>query len=142
MDPLPLIAVLLSISALYTAGFIYRLIYPYEDVRRALEVASEYRSISAYIRSKRAVRKLKSIEPEYRRARGLIIKSIFIKFMLITLLYITTAFMIVILKPIVEVPFYIPLIVIQYEGSYYMPMLYLYFISFIYGMLLFRELLM
>jgi hypothetical protein len=151
LNPTPLIAIVVSITSLYIAVSLYRALYPYEDVRRALEIASEYRSLTAYIRSKRVARKAKSREPEYRRARSLILRTILVKFLLITLSYVSVALALTAIMPVVETPYYIPLITFKFEDCpvggvrgecILMPMLYLHFITFIYAMLLFRELML
>lgn len=151
MNLVPLIAILASIASLYVAVSIYRLVYPYEDVRRALDIASEYRSLTAYVRSKRVARKAKMREPEYRRARSLILRTIFVKFALITLSYISVALLLTAVMPAVETPYYIPLVTFKFEecpgeggvrACTIMPMLYLHFFTFIYAMLLFRELML
>ncbi len=151
MNLIPLLAVLASMASLYVAVSVYRTLYPYEDVRRALEIASEYRSLTAYVRSKRAARKAKSREPEYRRARSLILRTILVKFTLITLSYVSVALILTMIMPVVETPYYIPLITFKFEecpgeggvrACTLMPMLYLHFFTFIYTMLLLRELML
>lgn len=146
---IPLIAVIASITSLYIAVSLYRAVYPYEDVRRALEIAAEYRSITAYLRSKRALRRAKSREPEYRRARSLILRTILVKFTLITISYVSVALLLTFVMPVVPTLVYIPLVTFKYEDCsplgftgecILMPMLYLHFFTFIYAMLLFRDL--
>jgi len=144
---IPLLVILTSMASLYMAIAVYRVIYPYEDVKRALEIASEYRSLTVYLRSKRAARKARSLEPEYKRARGLILRTILVKFTLITLSYISTALLVTLVMPAVEVPYHIPLVTFNFEncpldesrGCVLMPTLYLHFFAFIYAMLLLRE---
>lgn len=150
MNIIPLLVVLASIASLYLAIAAYRALYPYDVVKRALEVASEYRSITAYLRSKRALRKARSMEPEYRRARSLILKTIIVKFILITLSYVSVALLLTTLMPMVEVPYHIPLVTFEFRecpldttrSCTLMPTLYLHFFAFIYAMLLFRELML
>ncbi|MEN2999255.1 MAG: hypothetical protein ABDH61_01585 [Acidilobaceae archaeon] len=142
MDIAPALVMIASILSLYLSGLAYRFLFPYEETRRALEVATEYRSLSEYLRSKRGLRKLRSIGPEYKRARSLLLRGLMAKFVLITIAYVSVAFLSILAFPIAKVPFYIPLIVVEYEGSLYMPMLYINFFSFIYAMLLFRELIL
>ncbi len=151
MNLVPLLAILVSIASLYIAVSVYRTLYPYEDVKRALEIASEYRSLTAYIRSKRAARKAKSREPEYRRARSLILRTTLVKFILITLSYVSVALALTAIMPVVETPYYIPLVTFRFDDCpiegvggecVLMPMLYLHFLTFIYAMLLFRELML
>lgn len=142
MDPAPALVVLASVLSLYVSGLAYRMLFPYEEAKKALEVASEYRSLSDYIRSKRGIRRMRSMGPEYKKARAFLMRGLLVKFVLITLAYVSVALTSSLLFPVVEVPFYIPLIVVEHEGSLYMPMLYINFFSFLYSMLLFRELLL
>jgi len=151
LNPIPLLAIIASIASLYIAVSVYRILYPYEDVKKALEIASEYKSLTAYIRSKRVARKVKSKGPEYRRARSLILKSMLMKFTLITLSYVSVALMLTALMPVIETPYYIPIVTFILEECpiegvprecILMPMLYLHFFTFIYAMLLFRELML
>lgn len=143
---LPIIAVMASFFSLYMAIVAYRTLYPLEEVRRAVEIASEYKSISGLLRGKRAVRRLKSMEPEYKKARSLILRSTVVKFILITLSYVSVSLMLTVIYPVVETPYYIPLITLHVEvdnrEAIVMPILYLHFFVFLYAMLLYRDLIL
>ncbi|MCS7107280.1 MAG: hypothetical protein NZ902_04155 [Acidilobaceae archaeon] len=142
MDIAPALVMIASILSLYLSGLAYRFLFPYEETKRALELATEYRSLSEFIRSKRGLRKLRSIGPEYKKARSFLLRGLLAKFIMITIAYVGVALLSTLAFPVAKVPFYIPFIVVEYEGSFYMPMLYINFFSFIYAMLLFRELIL
>ncbi|MDM7275157.1 MAG: hypothetical protein P3X22_003410 [Thermoprotei archaeon] len=143
---IPILAAITSFFSLYIAIVAYRTLYPLEEVRKAVEIASEYKSISGLLRGKRAARRLKSMEPEYRKARSLILRSTIVKFALITLSYVSASLMLTIIYPVVETPYYIPLITlhVELEGreAIVMPVLYLHFFIFLYTMLLYRDLIL
>lgn len=143
---LPILAVIASFSSLYVAIVAYRTLYPLEEVRKAVEITSEYRSISGLLRGKRATRRLKSMEPEYKKARSLILRSTVVKFILITLSYVSVSLMLTVIYPVVETPYYIPLITLYVEvdgrEAIVMPVLYLHFFIFLYAMLLYRDLIL
>ncbi len=141
---LPIIAAIASFLSLYIAIAAYRTLYSLEEVKKAVEIVAEYKSISALSKDKRAARRLKSMEPEYKKARSLILKSTIVKFALITLSYISFSLILTIIYPAVETPYYIPLITLhaELEGRevIVMPILYLHFFIFLYAMLLYRDL--
>lgn len=139
MDPAPLVSALLSFLSLYLSVILYRKLFPYEKMKEAMERASEYRALSSHARDKRAERRLRAIEPEYRRARSLFFRGLLFKFFVITILYVIVATASLLIRPVIEVPFYLPLLTSYSEGTIYMPILYINFFSFIYGMLLFRD---
>lgn len=142
MDAAPAVAALLSFLSLYASIALYRRFFPYEKMKEAVEKASEYKVLSSHARDKRSERRLRALEPEYKRARSLFFRGLFFKFLIITLLYVMVATASVVVRPIVEVPFYLPLLTSYSEGISYMPILYVNFFSFIYGMLLFRDLML
>lgn len=146
---MPVIAIMafpLALLMLYLAIRAYRSIYPLERVLGAMEVVAEYRSISsARRRSKRLERRLKSLEPDYRRARGLLFRTLIVKFLLLSAAYVSVGLMLTLLQPLVASPYYIPLVTerVEIEGAVVevIPILYIHFFAFMYAVLLYRNML-
>lgn len=142
MNPAPIAAVILGISTVYLAGRLYQRFYPLEAVLHALEVTKRYRDLEEEARkgSKRALKKLRLMEVEYRRARSLLFRSFLFKFGLLMLTYTIAGALVLAVIPYLIVPFHIPPLTAIENGTAYLPGYYLHFLSFLYGALLFREL--
>jgi len=142
LNPAPIAAVLLGISTVYLAGRLYQRFYPPESVLHALEVTKRYRDLEEEARkgSKRALKKLRLMEVEYRRARRLLFRSFLFKFGLLMLTYTVAGALVLAVIPYLVVPFHIPPLTVVEGGTAYLPGYYLHFLSFLYGALLFREL--
>lgn len=141
-SPAPLVAILFGVASVYIAAKVYQRFYPYSVVEHALQVVARYRGVEEEARkgSKRAAKKLRLMEPEYRRARGLLFRSFLFKFGLLMLAYTLAGALVIAVVPYAVVPFHLPPFTIVVEGSPVMPGYYLHFFSFLYGALLFREL--
>lgn len=133
---------LISVASVYVAGAAYRTLYPYSVVKEALEVVARYRSLDRKAReerSRRLEKKLRSMRPEYGKARSLLFKALLIKFAILMLVYTITGITLVAIQPFVVTPYKLPLIIVEVEEGLVMPMLYVHFFMFMYSALLFRE---
>ncbi len=139
MDLLPLFPPLLAVSSAILAVMVYRRIVPYDAIKTAIDVIAEYRALERGAKGKRAQKKLKSLEPEYRRARRLIFRSTMVKFLILTSFYIAGGLASVIVYPLVKSPYSLPLVTTEINGATVVPTFMLYFLAFIYTSLVYRK---
>ena len=139
---LPLLPFLMAISAAILAARVYRRIYPYEVVRTAIDVIAEYRALESMARGKRGKKKLRTREPEYRRARRIIFRSTIVKFFVLTSIYMTGGIAAALAYPVYRAPFKLPLLTGTLDNVIVMPSFMLYFITFIYTSLVLRRMLL
>jgi len=124
----------------YLAAKVYRRMVPYPIVRAAVDFIAEYRVMERTAKSKRDIKKLKSMEPDYRKARRIILRSTIVKFVVLTSLYITGGIATALTAPFIESPFSFPLFTIHTDDDRLLiQSFFLYFIVFIYISLVFRE---
>ena len=130
---IPFLAILLPLIFVYSSASIYRSIYPEEHVREALSTIAEYRRLSAESqRSKRKLKKLKAMEPQYRKARSLLLRSTLLKTVLLMVGYVAGSLLVTEVIPGLVSPYYVPGIVIISEGGVcVVPSLIVYFLAFI-----------
>lgn len=139
MNLLPLFPVLLAMASAILAIMVYRRVIPYEAIREAIDLVAEYRALERGARGKRAQKKLKAMEPEYRRARRLIFRGTLVKFLVLTSFYMTGGLAAVIVYPLVRSPYDLPLITTSIDGVTVVPTFMLYFLVFIYTSLVYRK---
>jgi len=139
--PAPIAALIMGLVSVYIAARIYQRFYPRHAIEWALETVARYRELEEEARrgSKRAVKKLKQLEPQYARARSLLFRSFLFKFGLLMLTYTVAGALVLAVVPYAVVPFHLPPLTVIVEGSPVMPGYYLHFLSFLYGALLLRE---
>ncbi len=140
MDPGPLIAFIIPLVFSISAGATYRSIYSYDELRKALDKVAEYRVAKAKAgRGKRALKKLASLEPDYKRAKRLITKSIIVKMTLLIITYILGSIIVFVNAPVIISPFHLPPLTFIVKGVPYVESLVIYFIVYIIVFLVFRD---
>jgi hypothetical protein len=138
----PLLILVLPLLIIYSAASIYRSIYPFETIRRALDVVAEYRILKreAQIKkTKRIAKKLAAMESDYKRARSLILRSTGVKLLLLISGYMAGSVFFLIVSPLLPSPYNIPILSFTHEGAIYTPGFLLYFLMFIAYYLVFRD---
>ncbi len=138
MDPYPLLVFLAPLPALAVAALAYRSIYPRHRIEEALRIAREYQELKAQGRSKRVLKKLRSMEPLYRDARGLLFRSLIVKMLLVASIYTATS-MSMAARYAFPSPAKIPLLTLTHSGSPYMHALVLHFLGYLYALILMRD---
>ncbi|MCE4602168.1 MAG: hypothetical protein F7C08_01020 [Desulfurococcales archaeon] len=139
MDLLPLFPPLLAVSSAILAIMVYRRIVPYDAIKTAIDIITEYRVLERGAKGKRAQKKLKTMEPEYRKARRLIFRSTMVKFLVLTSFYIAGGLAAVIVYPLIQSPYSLPLVTTEIDGITVVPTFMLYFLAFIYASLVYRK---
>ena len=140
MNPSPLLAFIIPLIFSLSAGATYRSIYPYETVKRAIDKMAEYRLAKAKLgRGKRAAKKLAKIEPEYKRAKRLVTRSIIVKMTLLIVTYMLGSIIVFVNTPIIPAPFHLPPITVVVNGQPYMESLIIYFTVYVIVFLVFRD---
>ncbi|MCE4613280.1 MAG: hypothetical protein F7C07_05555 [Desulfurococcales archaeon] len=135
----PLLAILVPLLFAYSAISLYRSIYPYEAVKRSMEVVAEYRRLERTAKGKRDERKLKSLRPDYIRARRTLVRSILAKFLILTIFYVIGALFTAYTVPLLLSPFHVPLITLMVEGVPVASSFMIYFMVFLFMTLVLRE---
>lgn len=139
---LHVIIALTPVLLVFTTAYIYRSFFPKALVKRAIDIVAEYRMLESRARSKREIKKLRSLRPDYLRARRYLLKSVMTNFLLLTLFYIAGGLTIVSSYPVISTPIGIPFITVATdEGILLMPTLLIYFFMFLYAAMLFRDML-
>ncbi len=140
MDLLPLLPVAMAFSSAILAVATYRRIIPYTAIKTAIDVIAEYRVLQREAKGKRALKKLKALEPEYARARRLVFRSTLVKFFILTSFYLAGGLASAISYPLYKTPYAFPLITtITQDGVVVAPTFMIYFLAFIYISLVFRK---
>ena len=137
----PLSAFVMPIILLYAVLYVYRLVYPYEKVREALEVLAEYRVLSR-MGGKRYAKRARQLAPRARAARRLLAKALALKMALVAAAF-TSSMMLVFRVPVAPSPYALPPIAAVAHGPEgdvavaYLPMIH--FLGYIYALLLYRD---
>ncbi len=137
----PLFLLIIPFLFVYSSAVIYRSIYSEETIKKALEKISEYRRIKADAEKghKRKLKKLKALQPEYKAARGLLLKSTLVKTLLILVTYVIGSLLFMMTMPVLVSPYYIPILTIIREGTCLAPTFLLYFLSFVVFYTIYRD---
>ncbi len=138
----PLLILILPFLIIYSAASIYRSIYPFEVVRKALDTVAEYRLLKREAqvkKTKRIAKKLAAMEPEYKRARSIILRSTGVKLLLLISGYMAGSIIFLVVAPLLPSPYNIPILSFTHQGNIYTPAFLLYFIMFISYYLVFRD---
>ncbi len=139
IDLLPLFPALLGVLAALASVRAYRILYPYETVKAALEVVAEYRVLERSARDKRAKKKLARMEPTYKASRKLISRSIIAKMLIIGIVYVSIGIIAVAMYPLYNSPAPIPLLSVNVEGVYVVPSFMIYFMVYAISILALRR---
>ncbi len=139
MNPAPLAAVIVPFSLVLSSLAIYRSIYPYERVKKAMEVMAEYRVLKSQARGKRGLKKVKAMEPQYKQARGAVMRALFVKMLLLLTSYMIGSLLVFLLVPAVPAPFHLPPFTIAGEGGYYSFSITIYFLVYVVTFIVFRD---
>ncbi|MCE4622218.1 MAG: hypothetical protein F7C82_02770 [Desulfurococcales archaeon] len=140
MDPYPLIVVIIPLMLSLSAASIYRSIYPYEQVKRAIDKMAEYRLMKSQMgTSKRARKKLKAMEAEYKRAKRTITRSIIVKMTLLLVSYMLGSILVFVYVPALPAPYSLPPLTVAAEGGYYIMSAILYFLVYVVVFLSLRD---
>jgi hypothetical protein len=91
------------------------------------------------VKGKRGERKLKAMRPEYMRARRVLVRSILVKFLVLTIFYVIGALFTASLVPVLLSPFHAPLITFMVEGVPVASSFIVYFMVFLFMTLVLRE---
>jgi len=136
---LPIIVISLPLLFAYSAITLYRSIYPYETVKKSIDFIAEYRRLERTVKGKRGERKLKALKPEYMKARRVLVRSILVKFLVLTIFYVIGALFTASLVPILFSPFHVPLITFMVDGVPVASSFIIYFMVFLFMTLVLRE---
>ncbi len=139
VDLLPLFPALLGVLAALASVRAYRVLYPYNTIKAALEIIAEYRVLERNARDKRAKKKLARLEPEYKAARRLVSRSIIAKMIIIGIVYVSIGIIAVAMYPLYASPAPIPLISVNVDGSYVVPSFMIYFMVYAVSILALRR---
>jgi uncharacterized membrane protein (DUF106 family) len=140
LNPYPLIILVVPTVLALSTAVIYRSIYSYERVKSAVDKLAEYRALKAQAQSsKRLSKKLRAMEPEYRRAKRLITKSVVLKMFLLLIAYMLGSLLVFVYIPAIPAPFSLPPLTLETEGSYYALSAILYFFVYVLVFLIFRD---
>jgi len=139
VDPWPLAVIAIPLVMVVSALAIYRSIYPVDKIKEALETIAEYRVLKSQARAKKDIKKLRALEPRYRRARSLITRALLVKMFLLLSGYIAGSIILFVTVPVIEAPFHLPPLTIPAEGSYYMLSVTAYFLVYVVLFLVFRD---
>jgi hypothetical protein len=137
VDLYPLAVFLAPIPSLAVAAIAYRSIYPRARIEEALRVVREYQQLRGS-RSKRALKKMRSMEPLYREARSLLLKATLLKMLLVASVYTATSLSMA-ARYAFPAPARIPILTLTHEGQPFMHALVLHFLGYIYALVLLRD---
>ncbi|MEB3816701.1 MAG: hypothetical protein LRS46_01990 [Desulfurococcales archaeon] len=138
MDLYPLLVFVAPIPSLAVAAVAYRSIYPRERLEEAIAIVKEYQELRAMGRSKRILRRLRSLEPSYRHARGVLLRASLVKMLFILSMYMATSLTLA-ARYAFPSPARIPLITIEHGGTPYIHALFIHFLGYLYALVLFRD---
>ncbi|MEB3806426.1 MAG: hypothetical protein GSR73_02810 [Desulfurococcales archaeon] len=140
MNPYPLLILIIPLVLALSTATLYRSIYPYERVKAAVDKMAEYRALRKQAASsKRLMKKLRSIEPEYRRAKRIVTRSIILKMVLLLVAYMLGSLLVLLYIPAIPAPFNLPPLTMEGNGAYYVFSPILYFLVYILVFLVFRD---
>ncbi|MEB3779935.1 MAG: hypothetical protein GSR85_06875 [Desulfurococcales archaeon] len=140
MDIYPLAPLIFAVFFAYLAAKVYRKMIPYDAVKTAVDFIAQYRVLERTAKSKRDIKKLRTMEPEYKKARRVILRTTIVKFVVLTSMYISGGIATALVAPLIESPFYFPLFTLPTEdGRLLMQSFFIYFMIFIYVSLVYRE---
>ncbi len=140
MNPAPLLAFIIPLIFSLSAGATYRSIYPYERVKKAVDKIAEYRVVKARLgKGKRAMKKLAQLEPEYKRAKRIVTRSIIVKMTLLLVTYLLGSTIVFINTPLLASPFHVPPLTVIVKGQPYMSSLIAYFSVYVIVFIVFRD---
>ncbi len=139
MNPLPLLVVILPVILVTSALSVYRTIYPLEAVREATQVVAEYRVLKQRAKSKKDIKRLRALEPRYRRARSLLIRSVFVKLALLLSGYVAGSILVFVTVPVLVAPFHLPPLTVAGESGYYMLSITAYFLVYVVLFIVLRD---
>jgi len=139
LNPHPLLVFLAPVPLLALAALAYRSLYPLETVREALERVRAYRELEAQASrgTKRALKRLRAMEAEYRRARGLLLRAMLVKTLLVTAVYVASSLSVV--RYAYPAPASLPLVTIAEAGAPYIPAIIVHFAGYVYALVLLRD---
>ena len=138
----PLFLIITPLLFVHATAQIYRSIYSEDEVRKALEAVARYRSAKAeYERtgSKRALKKLRGLEYEYREARRLLLRGFLVKTTLFMGTYLLGSLLFITYMPAVPSPYYLPGITLMAGGECVAPSFIIYFIAYIVFYFVYRD---
>lgn len=140
LNPYPLLVVIVPLMLSLSAASIYRSIYPYEEVKRAIDKMAEYRLAKSRLSStKRGRKKLKAMEAEYKRAKRIVTRSIVLKMTLLLVSYMLGSILVFVYIPALPAPYYLPPLTVAAEGGYYIVSAILYFLVYVVVFLSLRD---
>jgi len=131
LDLLPFVIIIVPVLMGLSAIAIYRSIYPYRVVKQALETVATYRALKAQARSKRDLKRLSSLEPEYKRARRIVTRALITKMVLLLVSYTAGSLFVFAIAPFIPSPYYIPFLTVAAEGGYYIITVTIYFLVYV-----------
>jgi len=137
VDLYPLVVFLAPIPSLAVAAMAYRSMYSRARIEEALRVVREYQQLGSS-RSKRALKKMRSMEPLYREARGLLLRATLVKMLLVASVYTATSLSMA-ARYAFPAPAGIPILTLTSGGQPYMHAMVLHFLGYIYALILLRD---
>jgi len=137
LDLYPLMVFLVPLPALAVAAMAYRSIYSRHRIEEALRLVREYQQLRGS-RSKRALKKMRSMEPLYRESRSLLLKATLVKMVLVASIYTATSLSIA-SRYAFPAPARIPLLTMTHGGQPYMHAMILHFLGYLYALILLRD---
>jgi hypothetical protein len=137
----PLFIIIIPFLFVYSAASLYRSIYPADTIKRALETVAEYRTVKLEAeRSKRKLKKVRQMEPQYKRAKRILLRASLVKSVILLVTYLLGSFLFLYTMPVLLSPYYIPVLTaITDTGSCVIYTFIIYFLSYILFFLLFRD---
>lgn len=134
-----LVAFFAPLLVLGAVAYTYRRIFPKSLIEEQLNLIGEYKALERRGRGKRAVKKLRSLEPRYKRARRILLFSNLFKFMMVILAYMATSLYIVVSVPPEPAPAYIPVLTVETTEGLVVNPLTVHFMGYMYAIIVFRE---
>jgi len=131
LDLLPFTIIIVPVLMGLSAIAIYRSIYPYSVVKQALETVAMYRALKAQAKTKRDLKRLAQLEPEYQKAKRLVTRALIVKMILLLVSYTAGSLFVFAIAPAIPAPYYIPFLTIAAEGGYYIISVTLYFLVYV-----------
>ncbi|MCE4625876.1 MAG: hypothetical protein F7C35_08480 [Desulfurococcales archaeon] len=128
----PLFLIIIPFLFVVSSAAVYRSIYPEEKVKRALEIIAEYRVAKEEAkRRKRAAKKVRALEPQYKRARRLLLNTVLVKTLLLLLTYLGGSIMFIQTMPAIASPYHIPPLTVNNGDICVIPSIIIFFLAYI-----------
>ena len=127
----PLFIIILAYLMVLTTASIYRSVFPEEEIRKAVDTVSRYRTLKLEAeRSKRKQKKLRGMEPEYREAKRLLLKGFVFKTVIFMLTYVLGSLLFIYTMPAIISPYHIPGVTVRSDEICAAPSFILFFIAY------------